>query len=822
MIDDAAIIDARPAHLIACSHCGLPVPTVLVDPANDDQFCCAACQTVYRVVHECGLNRYYELRRELETDRAPARTTGADFSAFDAPEFQQAHCIELPDSRHSIELYLEGVHCAACVWLIEKLPQIRTGVVQARLDLPRSLVSIVWDDDRAALSTVARDLDRLGYPPHPARGGEARAARTREDRRLLIRVAVAGALAGNVMLLAIALYSGMFDSMQDRFAALFRWVSMGLGVAAIGWPGSIFFKGAIASIRARTPRLDLPIALALSLAGAAGAVNVVRGSGEIYFDSLTMLVFLLLVGRVLQRSAQRRAADAVELLYSLTPASVTLVENDELLQAPIEAVIPGAILLVRAGETIPVDGVVNDGLSQVDESILTGESKPVSAAPGRPVSAGAVNLSAPIRVRAQTIGDATRLGRILKQIESEGVRSARVQSLVDRLSAWFLISVLSLASVTLLLWLAIDPSRAVSNTIALLIVTCPCGLGLATPLAVAAALGKASQRGIFVKCDEALTQLAHPGLLLLDKTGTLTEGGVRLVQWIGAESLRPAVAALESASSHPIGRALCADVDMAAAPTADDAEHFIGQGAVGVIDGARLVVGSFDFVQSQWRTHTPNWASLAQHDALEKGLTPIAVARGGAIEAVAVMGDRVRDDAGAALETLRNRGWRVGIVSGDDRRVVEEVAAQLGGEFAMLVGGASPEKKCDMVENAMRKGPVAFVGDGVNDAAALQRATVGIAAHGGAEASLAAADIYLTKPGLTPLVELIAGARRTRRVVFRNIGAALGYNALAATLALTGLITPIVAAILMPISSLTVLTLSIRARTFTREEAPCP
>ncbi len=804
---------------VACNHCGLPVPAGLITTDAAEQFCCQACHTVYNVVRECGLDRYYELREALQTDRARARTTGASYPAFDAPEFQQVHCQTLPGGLRTVELYLEGVHCAACVWLVEKLPQIRAGVAQVRLELPRSLVSIVWDEQCVQLSTIAHDLDRLGYPPHPARGGEARAARVQEDRRLIIRLAVAGALAGNVMLLAIALYSGMFDTMQDRFASLFRWTSMAMGITAILWPGSIFFKGAIASIRARTPRLDLPIALALTLAGIAGTVNVIRGAGEIYFDSLTMLVFLLLVGRLLQRSAQRRSADAVELLYSLTPASVTLVEGEELREAPIEAVTPGVVTLVRAGETIPVDGEVIEGSTQIDSSILTGESKPAAVSPGEQVSAGTVNLSAPIRVRAQCVGDATRLGRILQQIEAGATRSAHIQSLVDRLSAKFLASVLSLTAVTLLLWLWLDPSRAVSHAIALLIVTCPCGLGLATPLAVSAAMGRASRRGIFVKCDHALEILAGRGLLLLDKTGTLTEGGVRLVRWVGAEQLQASVAAIEAGSSHPIAQALCANYEPDQTPTASEVEHRIGQGAIGEIAGDQFIVGSFDFVLTQ--AQAPDWAHRAREEALSQGLTPIAVAREGHIEAVAVMGDRVRADAADSLKTLRDRGWKIGIVSGDDRQVVQAVADQLGGEFERLVGGASPEQKSQIVEEAMHDGPVVFVGDGVNDAAALQCASVGVAAHGGAEASLAAADVYLTEPGLTPLVELIAGARRTRHVVLRNILTALSYNAIAASLAMAGLITPILAAFLMPISSLTVLTLSIRSRTFTQEKTQC-
>ncbi len=796
----------------ACDHCGLPVPAGLIDSESAEQFCCGACRTVYRVIRECGLDRYYAIRDALELDAAPARSTGESYAAFDAPEFRDRHCSPRGNDVFEIELYLEGVHCAACVWLVERLPQIHDGAISVRLELTRSLVRIVWDDKRTSLSCIARDLDRLGYPAHPARGGEARAARAREDRRMLVRIAVAGALAGNVMLLAFALYSGVFDAIESQFYTAFRYCSMALGVMALAWPGSVFFKGALASFRARTWQLDLPIALGLALGGAAGLINVIRGAGEIYFDSLTMLVFLLLVGRWLQRSRQRRAAESVELLYSLTPAKVTLIEGELEREAPIEAVAPGCILLVRAGETIPVDGVVTRGESAVNAAALTGESRPFTVGVSDAVSAGGVNLSSPLHIRADAVGDATRLGRIMRDIEADAGSGLRLAGMVDRMSAWFVTIVIGLALATLALWLVLKPAVAVEHAIALLIVTCPCALGLATPLAVTVALGRASKQGLFIKSGDVVERLSQPGIVLVDKTGTLTEGHVRVVEWIGDKSVMAAVAALESGSSHPIARALtdaCAD---AMAIEARHVDHYQGRGVRGTVSSADFVIGSAPFVLDH--AYGPSWVETERARFLDLSITPVLIARDGVVVAMAGLSDRLREDTTGALSDLRTRGWRIGIVSGDDEQIVQAVATTIGGEFEMLVGGASPEQKRSIVERVQQLHPVVFVGDGVNDAPALSIATVGVAVQGGAEASLAAADVYLTRSGLSPVVQLFDGAVRTERVIRRNVIAALGYNSIAASLAIAGLISPLLGAVLMPLSSLTVMTLSMQARTF--------
>lgn len=800
------------APTFRCTHCGLDVPDGLVRDDEAKQFCCEGCRAAHAIISGCGLDRYYALR-DAEVARGaagPAKVSGRKYAEFDDPVFRQMHARAVGGGTVSTELFLEGVHCAACVWLLEKLPSILPGVVEARLDLRRAILAVSWTDSRVPLSTIARAIDSLGYPVHPARGLEVRRARAAEDRRMLVRMGVAGACAGNVMLLAFALYAGLFDAIEPQYLRTFRGVSMGITWISLAWPGMVFFRGALGALRVRTVNLDVPIALGL-LAGAIwGTLNTFRGVGEVYFDSLSVLVFALLVGRFIQHRQQRWSADAVELLFSLTPTSAHLVEEGGVRDVPIEAIKQGDLVEVRAGDSFPIDGAVLQGTSEVNESLLSGESRPVRRGTGDRVAAGSVNLSATLRVRVEATGEHTRVGALMRMVEEAGRRRAPIVRLADRIARWFVLGMLALALGTGVVWAYVRPEVAIENAVALLIVTCPCAAGLATPLAMVVSIGRAAGRGMLIKGADAVERLAQPGAIVLDKTGTITQGRLGLVRWEGDVQARPLVAALEAASSHPIARALVRDLGVEQAVPALDVHQTTGGGIEGRVRGRRVAVGSPAFVRAIASHGTGDAAWEAA--LVAQSLTPVLVAVDGTVVAGVGLGDPIRGDAQASIDHLRAAGWDVRILSGDHPQVVSSVAAALG--VPQAEGGVSPEGKLARVRELAKLGPVVMVGDGVNDAAALAAAGVGVAVHGGAEASLAAADAYLSREGLAPLVELLDGSKRVLHVIHRNLGVSLFYNVGAAALAMSGHIHPIVAAILMPLSSLSVLTLSFRSRTF--------
>ncbi|HUO09453.1 MAG TPA: heavy metal translocating P-type ATPase [Phycisphaerae bacterium] len=808
---------------VRCAHCGLPVARGLIEPDADHQFCCSGCRTVFHVIHSCRVDQYYAfLRRDRDAGLAeslPAKVTGKGYREFDDPAFLEMHApLDEVHGTRVVDFYLEGVHCAACVWLVEKLPAICPGVLESRLNLGKALVRITWIEGKAELSGIARTLDSIGYPPHPARSSNARRVRTLDDRRQLVRIGVAGACAGNTMLLATALYAGLFAKMDAGYSVLFRYLSMAIGLVALLWPGMVFLRGAWAAIKTRTPHLDLPISLGLVAGAIAGTWNTLTGSGEIYFDSLSVLVFLLLVGRFLQHRQQGIADDAVELLFSLTPMSAHRVAEDGgVSDVPISALKVEDVVEVLAGESVPVDGVVVSGRTTVDESLLTGEALPKAAKAGSTVHAGTVNVSSPIRVTVHAAGEATRVGKLMRLVTECARRKAPMMLLADRIAGYFLAAVLVISAAVFGYWTLHKSPRAVDRAVAILIVACPCALGLATPLAVTVAIGRAARRGILIKGGDCLERLARPGMLLLDKTGTLTMGRIAMQAWEGDGSLKGAVLAIESRATHPIARAFCEALrkECDTPPSAADVVQDMHGGIRGTVDGREFLIGSPAFVTRRCNANS-KWCENAVKGFVRRAMTPVLIAVDGDIRAAAGFGDTLRPDAAAALESLREAGWRLGILSGDHPQIVAHIAGELDIDASCAVGGLLPEEKLNHVRAALQQGPVVMVGDGVNDAAALAAATVGIAVHGGAEASLAAASIYLNEPGLSAVADTVRASRNTVRAIRRGLIASAGYNAAAIALAAVGWINPLVAAVLMPVSSLTVLTLAFGSRTFSR------
>lgn len=796
------------ATTVDCTHCGLPVPPGDLEPDAARQFCCAGCRTAWELITAAGLSAYYG-----SDDRrgAPVRASGRRYDEFDHPTFHRLYVRAIAGGLLETELYLEGVHCASCVWLVEQVPLAIPGAVRAELNVPRSLARVQWDPGQTSLARIARFLEQLGYPSHPFRGGRADQRRRAEDRAMLVRIGVAGAIAINVMTVALALYAGWFGAMEPGYVRYFRWISLGLTVPAILWPGRVFFTSAWAALRTRRLHMDVPIAIALGAGLVRGAVNTATDTGPIYFDGVVTLIFLLLVGRFLQQRAQRAATDSAELLHGLTPSTARLVAGETVEEVPVESLVPGAVVEVRAGDPIPTDGIVIDGRSSVDRSLLTGESMPVSVGPGDLVYAGTTNTGAGLRVRVTEAGEATRLGRILGELAAAMGRRAPVVHTADRVAGWFVAAVLILAAVTYLVWHRIDPNVALDNAIALLIVTCPCALALATPLTMTVAIGRAAKTGILIRGADALELLAHPATMLLDKTGTLTEGRLQLVTWRGADDQKPAVVGLERHSNHPVARAFELAWPTVVGAAVTEVHQTVGGGVSGQVAGSEIVIGAPSFVLAQ--ALDPDCLA----DSLSVQVTPVLVAHAGIVTGAAGFGDPVRADTPAALAALRRIGWQIGILSGDAAGVVAATATALGVPAPDALGGATPEAKLAEVERRLKTGPVVMVGDGVNDALAIGRASVGIGVRGGAEACLAAADVFLARGGLAPLVALIEGAERTLAVIRRNIAVSIGYNLVGAALAVTGTINPLIAAIMMPVSSVTVILLAWRSQTFRTE-----
>lgn len=820
--------ETRPASPapVTCAHCGLTVPADLVRRGEGEQFCCSGCRQVYTLVREWGFEQYYRLVDQQGGTIEPARVTGRGFEDFDDEGLQAEATEKVGADRRRTRLYLEGIHCAACVWLVERLPAVLAGVDEVRLNYGSAVAEITWRPGQARLSTIGRALDRLGYTPHVHRASRVQEARRSEDRAALARLGVATACAMNLMFLHGALYAGEYSGMDTAFETFFRWLSLAVAVPVLAFSARPFFQTALAGLRARIVHIDLPIAIAIAAAFAASAWNTVRGSGPLWFDSLAMLVAALLGARQLQRSAQRAALERADSLRGVAFLEFARrLESGEAdapaVEVPLTALRPGDRVEVRSGELVPVDGVVVSGRSSLDNAVLTGEAVPLPVREGDAVNAGATNLGAKLIVGVEAAGAKTRVGALLAIVQEALSRKPALLRTTDLMARRFVQALLVLAAVTGGAWLSSGPEVALERVVALLVVACPCALGLSVPLAVSVALMRAARAGVFIKNPDALERLREVDTVLLDKTGTLTEGRATVARWHGEDVVLQLAQALEAESSHAVARAFreSSDRSIRVVRTVEDVVEIPGQGIAGRLDGHDVRVGNRAQVEVGGAVVPADLERFAAAMVAD-GLSPVFVAVDARIAGVAGIGDTLRPDARQTVEALHTRGIRVRILSGDHPAVVARVGAKLGLAAADAVGGLTPEQKRDLVARfvagADHAGAVVMVGDGVNDAAALALADVGIAVHGGTGATIVAADIVLAREGVTPVLDILDGARRLRRVVRRNLGFSLVYNAAASSLAIGGVVGPLLAAVLMPLSSLTVVLSSAMTRTFAR------
>lgn len=800
-----ALVASRTMRYARCKVCAEPL-----DATRSDAYCCSSCAALDAMLNASDLAAAYQ---EATRSRPTRTSTRRTYDDFDTDAFYEAHVRELAPDRARIDLVLEGVHCSACLTLLERLPRLVAGVLEARLDVTRATLRVTYVASDVALSSIATALDRLGYPPHAAFAAENQDARRREDRALLVRMAVAGASAGNVMLLAVALYGGESTGMDAGTSTFLRWASLIATLPAIFYSGDVFFRGALSSLRARTPHIDLPLAISLAAGFVHGAINTARGTGTIYFDSVAALIFALLASRFLHMKKQRAATDATDVLRSLAPATATRVRNGVRENIATTALAPGDVIVVPFGETVPADGRALACSAMIDRSLLTGESLAVRVRERDEVQAGTTVMRGELIARVTATGEATRVARLLREAQDASNERAPVLELANKAAGIFVIVAMVLAAATFIIWWHAGLHVALDRAIALLIVTCPCALGLATPLAMSSAMGRAAKRRLFIKGSDSLERLARARTVVFDKTGTLTAGKPTLAHWVGDRSVRPLVGALERTSTHPYACALASALDSEL--TAESIDELAGHGIRGRVSGRLVQVGALRWV-SEHATCDPTWRGVAEELA-ESGASPVAIACDGEVVAIAGIADTVRAEALGVVRALRAMGVRVRILSGDEPRVVARVARELG--VSDYEGGATPERKLAVVKALEQQGSVVMVGDGVNDAGALAAAGVGVAVHGGAEASLAVADVYAGQNSLDAITELVAGARRTMSVIHAGFACGICYNILGVTLAMTGFVTPLLAAIIMPASSLTVVTLAHQRRTFDEEQS---
>ena len=809
-----------------CFHCGLPLPDKNdFSTQIDDQqrhFCCLGCQSVCRAIFDAGLEGFYQRTPEGSL-LAPPPEPPSDLKLYDLDEVQAEFVPELAEVR-DIHLLVEGIHCAACVWLIERSLTPMDGVLTANVNLSGRRLHLRWDNRRISLSRILQRLAEIGYRAVPYDPEAAEGALKKQNRAFLFRMAFAGFAMMNLLWVSIALYSG---ADKGEFRSLFYWVGFALATPTLFYSGWPFLKGAVTGLRQLRLGMDLPIAIGATSTWAYSVyVTLNPGvTGEVYYDTVVNFLFVILVGRHLESLSKRHAVAATQRLLDLQPRVACVLRDGEEQMVPVRSIKTGERVLIKPGASIPVDGCVLEGHSAVDESMLSGESQPLKKQPGDQVSAGTINMQGALTVEVQATLRNTALGRIISLVEEAQASKAPIQCLADRIVPWFVATTLLLATLTFVYWSRQDFELALMTATSVLIITCPCAFGLATPMAIAVASGLGARNGILVKNGEVLETLSAITHFVFDKTGTLTEGRMSVSRILHLDEceqdeLIRKVAILESRSEHSIAQAIIRKAEKLGLKQ-DQArlEHFHNQpgyGVSGQVDGLKLDCGTLAWLQKQAVRPDPGLLEQAQKYEAQ-GMSCVHVAQAGRHVAVIVIADRLREQAKPLVNALRRQGITLTLLTGDRQGVAEAIARELGG--MEVIAEVLPQDKDATIQALQKQGKrVAMVGDGVNDAPALIRADVGIAIGSGTDVSMESADIVLMQDDLEKISLAVQLSKRSLKTIRQNIGISFAYNSIMVPLAMMSFITPLVAAISMPVSSLLVIGNAARIRTLFKKD----
>jgi len=816
----------------SCFHCHLPLPPPGEEfsariNGDDLKFCCNGCKSVCEAIYANGMDGFYRRTNE-ETKLQPPPEVESQLAMYDLDEVQEEYTSDLGAIRE-IHLLVEGIHCAACVWLIENTLQKLEGVLEANVNLSAKKLRLKWDNEKVLLSQVLTKLGHIGYAAVPFDPEKAEGQLAKQNRQMLYRLGFAAFTAMNLMWISIALYAG---ADEGEYKALFQWLGFGLSTPTLIFSAFPFFQSAITGLLNRHLTMDLPIAIGASITYLYSCYvlffNV--GTGEVYFDTVVNFIFVILTGRYLEAISKKAAVSSTQRLYDLQPKVAIKLDNHEQSLVPVKALKTGDKVLVKAGERIPVDGVIIDGSSKVDESMLSGESNPVTKKRSDQVFAGTNNKAGVLTIEVGNTLTKTALGKIINLVDQAQSSKAPIQCTADKIVPWFVSITLILALVTFVFWLQSDFEKALMAATSVLIITCPCAFGLATPMAMAVSTGIGAKLGILIKHGAVLEILSSIKHFVFDKTGTLTEGEIQVTHLIehslaekgsvlhdasgsckdkllnSSIDIINSAYLLENYSEHPLAKSIINYVEnndfRIHRKQISDIQVEAGAGIQGKVEGKLIAIGNKNFIQG---------ITTIEADLIEQS-EPYLISGSSIIYCyledmgivIFVVEDKLRDEAPEVIQHLKNMDVDISLLSGDKQSVADYLAKQIGIE--KVTAQVLPEQKEQQIQALQKQGhQIAMIGDGINDAPALVRADIGIAMGSGTDVSIDSADIILTKGELGRIPTAVELSRKTLKTIKQNIGLSIMYNVIMVPLAMAAMITPLVAAIAMPISSLLVI-----------------
>ncbi|UUM31781.1 heavy metal translocating P-type ATPase [Vibrio japonicus] len=780
----------------SCYHCGEEVPVntdFKVEILGEVRgMCCPGCETVAQTIVDSGLVSYYQYRTAPaeKADLVPEQLQA--LIHYDNEEVQ-SEFVRNSDERSEVTLSLDGVSCAACAWLIEKQVSQKPGVLSIRVNTTTNRAILAWDKSKTRLSELLSSIHQLGYTAAPFEADKQEASYHQQMKQYLYRLGIAGLATMQVMMLAVALYLEVFGDLEPEFKNYFRWVSLIFATPVMLYSALPFYINAWRSLRSRTLGMDVPVSLAMIFAYFASLVATVTEQGEVFFESISMFAFFLLVGRFLEMRARRKAAAASGNLLKLIPAIATKLDGE---QVPVKTLTLGDQIRVLPGEHIPADGKIISGRVHIDESMLTGESVPVVKTIDDHVYAGTLNGEESFELEVTSSKADSMISNIVRLQDEAQLSKPKIAEIADVVARYFVAIILVISAGTWFFWHQTRPDDAFWIMLSVLVATCPCALSLATPTALTCATSRMGNYGILLRKSHVFETLCKVNHLIIDKTGTLTHGDIVIsnvaTPSIYSEEKSLAIAAaLESHANHPIARAFKTYSDQQV--SVNDVENIIGSGIQGVYEGKVAKIGSSSFVLGKGATAEPNSVYLSIDDV------HIATFK---------YQDPIRKEAKSFIERFKQEGIKVTLLTGDSQMNADSVASEIG--IDKVVAAAKPQDKLNYLKNVDISDVTMMIGDGINDAPTLAGAHLSIAMGGGADVAKASADMVLLGDHLERILDARKLALQTRKIIRENLAWSLGYNVFILPLAVAGLVAPYFAVVGMSASSIIVVSNSLR------------
>lgn len=813
-----------------CYHCGTKIsdadPKILASVGEEiHQVCCHGCKAITEHIIGSGLSSYYQFRSDL----ASRPESDVDVSQFDVYSDQKLlHLVAEPitnSQTYKIILSVENIHCAACAWLIEQSLSSASGVEKITVNTVNQRAELIWDNSQIDLSSLLSQFAEIGYPSAPFKVSDTEESIKKQNKKFITRLGVAGLFTMQVMMIAFAMYFGAFEQMESHQAGYFKWLSMLLSVPVIFYSALPFFFGSYYALKARKLNMDVPVAAAIYGAFFASFYQLLDHGldghkGEVFFESICMFTFLLLIGKYLEFKAKSKAILSNANLNKTIPITVNRLTNGEQQKVLVQDLKLGEMVLVKPGESLAIDGIIQKGATSVNESVLNGEFTPVSKSVGQNVFAGSVNNDGVIEVEITALGDETTLANISKLQSEFSTHKPKFTEFADKIAHWFVLSQLILAMITFGVWYFYSPQDALWVSLSVLVATCPCSLSLATPTAYTCVMSALNRKGILIKDPKAFDKLNHITHVAFDKTGTLTFGKFSILESsyfdngnsknthstkIDSTTLNAAIVKLQSYSEHPIAKAFnVSSLKVNEAPLQSveltDIQVHVGQGLSARLEQQELKIGKAEFTEVELES------SRSQNNN-------VFVTLDGKLMASFYVADEIKDEAHECINQLSNANRQSVMLTGDSSNHGELLAQQLGLNDVKV--GCTPEQKAQYVQSIQNSDEettqrVLMVGDGINDAPVFAASDISVAMASGADITKQSADILVLRNNLNAINELFVAASETRKIVRQNLLWSLIYNAVILPVAMLGFVAPYIAVIGMSASSILVVTRSLK------------